>query len=97
MTDKDSTESRRAPRVPLEPDECELSFIVEEDYLHVLEANLSDTGIGFTTRYPLKVMLSMKFGERQENKTANLVWVKKNEDQTMNYGFAFEEKGTPGK
>ena len=89
MSEKNPPDQRRAPREPIEPEECDLSFIVEEDCLNVSEANLSATGIGFTTRNPLKIKLAMTFGEDNETREATLVWVKRNPDGTMNYGFEF--------
>ena len=95
MTKESANDNRHAPRLPLEPDECDLSFVVEEDSLHVIEANLSQSGIGFTTSKPLKVKLALKYGEEQERRDATLVWVSQNEDGSMKYGFHFDEQQEP--
>ncbi|MHC4884323.1 MAG: PilZ domain-containing protein [Planctomycetota bacterium] len=91
MAESGSIEHRRAPRHPLEPDECDLSFVVEEDSLEVVEANISETGLGFTTSQPLKVKLALRYGEELEDREATLVWVRRNDDGSMNYGFEFNK------
>ncbi|MBN1257529.1 MAG: PilZ domain-containing protein [Planctomycetes bacterium] len=86
---RNKDERRVTKRFTLVPEETTLSFLVEGDSLDVTDVDISENGIGFRTTSPLKIMVKMKYKDREEQRLANLVWVSRDEDNAMRYGFEF--------
>lgn len=83
---------RKEERAPL-PVEADLSFIVDEAEMEVKDVDISSSGIGFTTEQPLGIKVRIKYDNGQNlNRTAQLVWTKKEETGEMRYGFRFVEE-----
>jgi len=79
-------ERRIAERRLLQTD---VEFIIDGDIEKATSVDISETGIRFDTRKPMKVHMRMEMNQRRREFHARLVWAQRNADGTMAYGFEF--------
>ncbi len=74
--------------------EAKVKFIVDADVIPAESVDISESGISFKTDTPIKVTMRMgsKYAGDIEDKTAELVWTKKESDGSTTYGLEFVEE-----
>ncbi|MBN2711230.1 MAG: PilZ domain-containing protein [Planctomycetes bacterium] len=80
---------RRSERKSADPGDIVMSFRVEPGDFDISNINISEHGIGFTTSNPLGVQIRLKDNNDNSERLANLVWVKRQKNGAMQYGFEF--------
>ncbi len=71
--------------------DTKVDFIVDADVIPAKSVDISESGIAFRTDTPIKVTMRMgsKIYGDVENKTAELVWTRKESDGSTTYGLQF--------
>jgi hypothetical protein len=70
-----------------------VDFIVDADIIVANSVDVSETGISFQTDTPIKVKMRLgdKYSGGVEDKTAELIWAKKEDNGATTYGLHFIE------
>jgi len=83
-TMSDSTDRRRAERKPLKTE-----FVLVSDVLKAKAMDISDTGVRLVSDGPIHVSIPVEEDNGIQERTAQLVWVRKRSNGGMAYGFEF--------
>jgi hypothetical protein len=86
MTDSDNQEKRAAERKLIE---TEVTFHTEDDIYMAKSVDISDTGIRIVTDKPVSVRIQVKDDEKLIQYDAQLVWAKRKDDGSMEYGLKY--------
>lgn len=71
-------------------------FFIDVDIFDAHSMDFSSTGVRLKLHQPVKIMMRMNVNGQEEEKFADLVWAKRHEDGTMEYGLEYT-KGPNGK
>ncbi len=80
-------------RSPRKEFQRHVEFIFDEDIIDAKSVNISDTGIRFDTEEPIVVLMRMHNDDgTTQDKKAELVWVRGNEEGGQSYGLRYLSK-----
>jgi hypothetical protein len=91
MNDGKSINSRRQEdrtAVQVQMDLC-----IGNETLQAISVNASDSGVQLNVKEPIKIWIRMEKEGEAFIKEGQIVWAKRNEDNSMNYGFEYIEDG----
>ena len=86
MTDSDNKEKRTAERKLVE---TEVTFHTEEDIYMAKSVDISDGGIRIVTDKPVNIRIQIKDDDKLIQYDAQLVWARKKDDGSMEYGLKY--------
>ncbi|MFC1844134.1 PilZ domain-containing protein [Thermodesulfobacteriota bacterium] len=86
MADSKNKEQRAKKRQLVE---TEVTFHTEDDIYMAKSVDISDAGIRIVTDEPVDMRIQIKEDDKLVQYDAQLVWVKVNEDGTMEYGLKY--------
>ena len=81
-----SREKRKSERIPFY---TEVEFIVDADVINAASVDFSETGIRFSTENPIVIRMRFDGPDGQIDRTAQLVWAGKGEENQFQYGLEF--------
>ncbi len=86
MNEKKGRERRVSTRKELE---TEIEFFVNADIIAAKSVDISETGLSFDTKEPLKIHLRIDIDGKLCDREAQFVWATRNSDGGITYGFEF--------
>jgi len=86
MADSKNKEQRAKKRQLVE---TEVTFHTEDDIYMAKSVDISDAGIRIVTDEPVDMRIQIKEDDKLVQYDAQLVWVKVNDDGTMEYGLKY--------
>jgi hypothetical protein len=86
MTDSGNQDNRAVERKLIE---TEVTFHTEDDIYMARSVDISDNGIRIVTDNPVNIRLQIKDDEKLVQYDAQLVWAKRKDDGTMEYGLKY--------
>jgi c-di-GMP-binding flagellar brake protein YcgR len=69
--------------------ETEVTFHTEDDIYMARSVDISDGGIRIVTDNPVNIRIQIKEDEKLVQYDAHLVWARKKDDGTMEYGLKY--------
>lgn len=78
--------SRRGERRPLE---TKVEFFVDADIIEATSVDISESGIRFDTKTPVRICMRLTVDGELQEKRARLIWAKKLPEGGVTYGFEF--------
>jgi len=81
-----TTKRRRSERKPFV---TKVDFYVDADLVTAKSLDISKSGIRLTTKEPIKTHLRIANSDHYIDSHAQLVWARRNEDGSMEYGFEY--------
>lgn len=86
MSEEKSQKHRAAKRSTVK---TKIEFYVDSDIIEALSVDASETGIQLVTGTPIVIRFRAEIGGKRAEKSAELVWARKQEEGTLAYGFRF--------
>ena len=86
MTEQERDGKRIAERKEIR---TKIEFFVYGDIETATSVDISETGIRFETPNPIKVRMRLTVNGELKECMSQLVWAKRNTDNSMSYGLAF--------
>lgn len=88
MSFKEDISKRRSERMDMD---AGVEFIVDADVLQASAVNVSQTGVCFTTKTPLHIVMRLKVDGKTEEHRARLIWVRTTKDDHLAFGLEYSE------
>ena len=86
MIDNEGYEMRTSERKEIR---TQIEFIVNADIISAQSINISETGLRFDMKEPIKIHLRMEIDGELCDREAQFVWAVKKPDGGMTYGLEF--------
>ena len=86
MIDTKVRERRASRRKELQ---TKIDFFVNADIISAQSLDMSETGLRFDTKEPIKIHLRMEIDGKLRDREAKFVWAVKNSDGGMTYGLQY--------
>lgn len=77
---------RRAERSDLE---ASIKFSVDSDIMEGATVNVSDTGIQFKSKHPIRIIMRYEKDGKEVQRVGELCWARRENDESFSYGFAY--------
>ena len=87
MSQTGGQDKRRAPRMPIR---AKIKFRPVAKVAEATSVDLSQAGIQFETKEPLRILMLLAVGKESEKHMARLIWARRKPDGSMAYGFEFD-------